>query len=98
MEDHLVEMLKSKRAEILEIARRNGATSVRVFGSVSRGESRDDSDIDLLVELEEDRSLFDLAGIVVELEELLGRKIDVFTPASLHHMIRDQVLAEAVEL
>lgn len=96
--ENLAEMLKNKRAEILEIARRNGATSVRVFGSVARGESGADSDLDLLVELEKGRSLFDLAGIVVGLEELLGRKVDVLTPAALHHTFRDEVLAEAIDL
>lgn len=95
MATDLGELLQSKRAEILEIAARNGARNVRVFGSASRGEAQGDSDIDLLVELEEDRSLLDHSRLILELEALLGCQVHVVTPKALHRIIREKVLAEA---
>lgn len=92
------ELLKEKREEILRIAARHGARNVRVFGSVVRGESDDQSDIDFLVELESGRSLLDHAALLVDLEELLGRKVDVVTERGLRPRIRDRVLQEAVPL
>ena len=92
------EILGDKREEILRIAASHGATSVRVFGSVARGEADAESDIDFLVELEEGRSLFDLGGLLMDLQELLGRKVDVVTPDGLRARIKDDVLAEAVPL
>ena len=90
--------LKEKREEILRIAASHGARNVRVFGSVARGEADAQSDIDFLVELEPGRSLFDQAGLWVELEEFLGRKIDVFTDKGIKTRIRERVLREAVPL
>jgi predicted nucleotidyltransferase len=72
-------LLKSKRQEIMQIAARHGATNVRVFGSVARGDARPDSDIDFLVNLEADRSLLDLARMLRELQTLLGCPVDVVT-------------------
>ncbi len=92
------ELLKAKRGEILRIAARHGAYNVRVFGSVARGEAGPESDVDLLVEVEEGRSLFDLVGLWQELEDLLGRKVDVVEPEGLHWYIRARVLNEAVPL
>ena len=71
------EILKAYREEILRIAAKYGAYNVRVFGSVARGEARPDSDVDLLVELEPQRTLLDQIALMQSLSELLGRKVDV---------------------
>ena len=92
------QILKARREEILVIAARHGARNIRVFGSVARGEARPDSDVDFLIELERGRSLLDHAGLLVDLEELLGRKVDVVTERGLRPRIRDRVLSEAVPL
>jgi predicted nucleotidyltransferase len=89
-------MVKEKREEILRIAARHGARDVRVFGSVSRGEADLESDVDFLVELEPGRSLLDLGGLQVELESLLGCRVDVVTARGLKARIRERVLREAV--
>ena len=91
-------LLRSKREEILLAAARRGATNVRIFGSAVRGEFTSDSDIDFLVELEPGRSLFDLGGLLMDLQELLGRDVDVVTEKALHWYIRDRVLSEAKPL
>jgi predicted nucleotidyltransferase len=88
-------LLKTRRKEILQIAARNGAINVRVFGSVARGENRPDSDIDFLVNLEAGRSLLDLARLLRELNALLGMPVDVVTEAGLRPRIKPQVLKEA---
>lgn len=88
--------LRERRDEILAIARRHGASNVRVFGSVARDEARADSDIDLLVDLESGRSLMDLAELHLALEELLGRSVDVGT--MVKPRLRDRVETEAVTL
>lgn len=92
------ELLKEKRAEILQIAAKHGAKNVRVFGSVARGEAGPKSDIDFLVEMESGRSLFDLGGLLMDLQELLGVDVDVVTVNGLRLRIKDQVLREAVAL
>jgi predicted nucleotidyltransferase len=92
------ELLKSKREKILQIAARHGAYNVRVFGSVARGDARPDSDVDFLVDLEPGRSLFDLGGLLVDLQELLARNVDVITERGLRERIRDRVLGEATTL
>jgi uncharacterized protein len=91
-------VLLSAREAILRIAAQHGGRNVRVFGSFSRGEARPDSDIDLLVDLEPDRTLLDQIALWQDLEDLLGRRVDVVTPDALHWLIRDRVLAEAVPL
>ncbi len=88
-------LLKSHREEILSIAAKHGARNVRIFGSVARGEAGENSDIDLLVELDQGRSLLDLAGLVVDLEELLERKVDVVTEQGLYWLLRRRILKEA---
>jgi hypothetical protein len=90
--------LKASRAEVLRLAAQNGASNVRIFGSVARGEAKSDSDIDFLVHLEQGRSLMDLSRFWLELEDLLGCKVDVVSDDSLHWYIRDRVLNEAVPL
>lgn len=91
-------MLRLNREAILDLAAKFGARNVRLFGSVARGEQREDSDIDLLVEMEPARSLLDLIGLNQELEDLLGCKVDVVSDRGLDRYIRDEVLAEAVAL
>lgn len=94
----LNDLLQIKRDDILKIAAEHGASNVRVFGSVARGEAGPSSDLDLLVEFDLDRSLFDHVALIQDLEDLLGRKVDVVTEDSLHWYIRDRVLAEAIAL
>jgi uncharacterized protein len=94
----LPELLKEKREEILAIAAKHGAYNVRVFGSAARGEAGPESDVDVLVELGPDRSLFDLGGLLADLEELLECKVDVVTERGLRNRIRNRVLQEAVPL
>ena len=87
--------LEQKRNDILRIAARYGARNLRVFGSVARGEDRAHSDVDLLVDMDPDRSLLDVVGLGQDLEELLNRRVDVLTGASLHPALRDRILAES---
>jgi predicted nucleotidyltransferase len=87
--------LKQKRDDILKIASRYGAKKIRVFGSVVRSEDRPDSDVDFLVDLEEGRSLMDLGGLLMDLQKLLGRNVDIVTEKGLHWYIKDQILREA---
>jgi len=95
----LLETLRERRAQILEIAAKHGAYNVRVFGSVVRGEETPDSDIDFLID-------YDLAkitpwfpgGLLMDLQDLLGRKVDVLTERGLSPLIRERVLAEAKPL
>ena len=82
----------------MRIAAKHGARNVRVFGSVARGEDDDKSDIDLLVEFESGRSLLDHAGLWLELQDLLGCKVDVVSERGIKPRIRDRVLREAVPL
>jgi predicted nucleotidyltransferase len=91
-------ILQDKRDEILRIAGAHGTQNVRVFGSVSRGEAGTKSDVDLLVKLEPGRSLLDLIAIKQELEDLLGREVDVVTEDAVSPYIREQILKEAVSL
>ena len=92
------ELLKEKRQDILRIAAQHGAYNVHLFGSVVRGEASPDSDVDLLVEVGPVHSSWFPAGLVIDLENLLGRKVDVVTKEALHWYIRDRVLKEAVLL
>jgi len=91
-------LIEERRADILRIAAKYGASNVRIFGSVSRGEEGPDSDVDFLVDMEKGRSLLDRAGLVLELQELLGLEVDVATERSLKERIRDRVLQEAVPI
>lgn len=92
------EILGEKRDEILRIASIHGAYNVRVFGSVARGDAGPNSDIDLLVNLQPDRSLLDHVGLIQDLEAMMGRKIDVVTEEALHWYIRERVIREAIKL
>ena len=93
-----MDVLRSRRDEILDLAGRHGATNVRVFGSAARGGSDDRSDIDLLVEMQPGRSLLDMGGLLMDLQQLLGRRIDIVTEKGLRARIRERVLREAVPL
>lgn len=93
-----VQALRVKREEILQIAAKHGARRVRIFGSVARGEADAASDLDLLVEMDPGRSLLDLGGLLMDLQDLLGCRVDVVTEKGLRKRIRDRVLREAVAL
>lgn len=86
------------RDEILNLAAKHGIKNLRVFGSFARGEATENSDLDLLVELEPERSLLDRIGFLQDVEDLLGRKVDVVNERALHWYIRDRVLNEAIPL
>ena len=92
------ELLKEKREAILRIAAKHGAHNVRVFGSAARGEADEESDLDLLVEMEPGRSLLDHAALWLELQEVLGRRVDVVSDRGIKARIRERVLREAVLL
>jgi predicted nucleotidyltransferase len=92
------EIIRDKREEILRIARKHGAYNVRVFGSVVRGEADAESDVDFLIDLEKGRSLFDHAALLVELENLMGCRVDVVTEKGLRPRVRERVLREAIFL
>ena len=94
----LRELLERNRDEVLRVAARHGATNVRIFGSLARGDATADSDVDVLVDLERGRSLFDLGALLEDLKELLGCNVDVVTEKGLRKRIRDRVLKEAVAL
>lgn len=92
------ELLKGQREEILRLAAQHGAKNIRVFGSVVRGEADEQSDVDFLVEMEPGRSLLDMGGLLMDLQGLLGRKVDVVSERGLRTRIRARVLREAVPL
>ena len=94
----ITQILETKKEDILQIAAKHGARNVRVFGSVARGEARPESDVDLLVEVGPDRTPFFPGGLIADLEDLLGKKVQVVTREDLHWYIRDRVLEEAVPL
>lgn len=93
-----LETLRARRDELLRIAHAHGASNVRVFGSVARGDEGDDSDVDFLVALEDGRSLFDLVRLYDAFEAALGRSVDIVTDGGISPYLREHVLAEAVAL
>lgn len=98
MTTRLKELLQENREEILKIATKHGAYNLRIFGSVARGEERQDSDVDFLVDMESDRNLLDRIGLMQDLEDLLGRKVDVATVKVLRDFCREGILKDAVPL
>ena len=83
------------RDRILELSEQYGAYNVRIFGSVAKDEADEKSDIDFLVEMQPGKSLFDLGGLLMELQELLGYPVDLVTEKGLKARIRERVLEEA---
>ena len=95
---NLPDDIRANREEILRIAASHGARNVRVFGSVARGDAGPDSDLDLLVDAGPETTPFFPGGLVADLEQLLGRRIDIVEPDGLYWYVRDRVLREAVPL
>lgn len=94
----ILRTLHERREEILAAAADYGASNVRVFGSVARGEAGEDSDLDLLVVMEENRSLLDLIGLSQKLQELLRCEVDIVTEAGLSPYLRPRILREVSAL
>lgn len=93
-----IEELREKRDEILRLAEKRGAFNLRVFGSVARGDARPDSDVDIMAEFSEEASIFDVAGLWGELEELLGYKVDLVLTKGLKEYVRPSALKDAIDL
>ncbi len=94
----IAKAVNEKREEIVKVAALRGARNVRLFGSLARREESADSDVDLLVDMEEGRSLLDLSHLLQDLEELLGCRVHVVEPEGLHWAIRERIIKEAVPL
>ncbi len=90
--------IKANKQKILDISEKYGASNLRIFGSYARGEENPDSDLDLLIDMEDGTTLFDRIALMQELEDLLGVKVDLAKPDNLHDLIRDQVMEEAIKL
>jgi len=90
------QLVRAKREEIQRIAAKHGARNVRVFGSVARGDARPESDVDFLIEAGPVTSSWFPAGLILDLEELLGRHVEVVTEQGLDPLLRDRVLREAI--
>ncbi len=88
-------LLAEKREDILRFAAWRGARNIRIFGSFARGTARDDSDVDILIDVESGRSLLDVIGLWLDLQELLGRKVDLLTEAGVHPLLQERIMAEA---
>ncbi|MEA2339119.1 MAG: uncharacterized protein QOE82_3126 [Thermoanaerobaculia bacterium] len=94
----MVDLVQKNREQILRLARRHGVTDVRIFGSMARGDAGPRSDVDLLVEVGAEPSAWFPGGLVAELEELLGRRVQVITERGLDDLLRDRVIEEAIPL
>ena len=94
----LDEIRRSKRERLLSLAAHHGATNVRVFGSIARGDSVSSSDIDFLVDLAPDRTFMDLGGLLMDMQGEIGIAVDIATEQILRPEVRARVLAEAVPL
>lgn len=94
----LRQLIEEKRDDIVSIAARHGAKNVRLFGSVARGEDKEDSDVDLLVDTEPTTTSWFPAGLILDLEQVLGRPVEVVTEKGLNPLIKENVLREAVPL
>jgi len=92
------ELIFSRRSEIRRIAERHGASNVRLFGSVARGNETAHSDIDLLIDVTSRTSAWFPTGLIADLEEVLGRKVEIVTERGLNKELREKVLEEAVPL
>ena len=94
----LQNLLTQKREEIINLAAKYDAVNVRIFGSVARGDDRPDSDINFLVDVQRQWSLFDHIGLIQDLEDFLGRKVNLLTAANIRDFCRDRILTEAIAL
>jgi len=94
----ITELIEDKKEQILVLAARHGASNVRVFGPMAHGTADRHCDIDFLVDLEKSRCLFDVGGLLVDLQELFERNVNVVTEKRLHWFIKDRVLSEAKPL
>ena len=92
------EFIQEKRHDILHMATEHGARNVRIFGSVARGDAGAESDVDILVKMDQGRSLLDLSALVMDLRDLLGRKVDVVSEDGLYWLLRRRILREAKPL
>ena len=93
----LRERLRERRPELLAAAARRGASNLRIFGSVARGDNDAESDVDFLVDFEASRSLVDVAGLILDLQEILGVPVDVVEASTLRPDDQD-ILADVVAL
>ena len=91
-------LIEANRQAIIEIAEKHGLSNVRVFGSMARGDANDSSDVDLLVSAGPKTSGLDLGGLLMDVQDLLSRKVDVVVDRSIHPLLRDRILSEAVAL
>jgi len=91
-------LIQKNREKIKQLARQRGISNVRLFGSMCRDEATFDSDVDLLVDIDAGRSGLELGGFLMDVSEMLGRKVDVVTERALHPKLRNKVLSEAVSL
>jgi uncharacterized protein len=91
-------LVKAHRQEILAVARKRGAERIRVFGSMATNHAKSSSDVDFLVDMEKGKSAFALGGLLKDLEDILGRQVDITTPNALHPAIREEILRQAVDL
>ena len=98
MSTDIAQVVRDNREEILRISARHGAHNVRIFGSVARGEAGPDSDVDFLVDMGPEHTPWFPGGLLMDLQDLLGCRVDVVTGDALHWYIRDRVLEEAVPL
>lgn len=94
----MVDLVRANREQILRLAQRHGVTGVRVFGSMARGDAGPQSNVDLLIEVGAEPSAWFPGGLVGELEELLGRRVQVVTERGLDDLLRERVLEEAIPL
>ncbi len=92
------EFIQEKRHDILQIAAEHGARNVRIFGSVVRGDAGAESDVDILVKMDQGRSLLDLSALIMDLRDMLGRKVDVVSEDGLYWLLRRRILREAKPL
>jgi hypothetical protein len=92
------EQMRAARGKALEILQKNGIKRAAFFGSIVRGEMTDESDIDILVEFEGRKSLLDLAGLKLDLEDALERRVDLLTYRSIHPLLKDRILAEQIPI
>lgn len=90
--------IQAMKDEIIAVAQSHGAHNIRIFGSFVRGDQRAESDLDLLADIDPDKSLIDQAALIRELEELLGIKVDLVEPVCLHRYIKDAIMQEAIPL